>query len=280
MVTCPRSRAMLVGAVALMLSAPTPTVALITPSAVSRIHQHQQHRQHHFADDIIQRTQSEARHRCVPARSGLTSRRHGRSTALLRMTAPAAGEDGESLPASSGAISSTSTGGSTLGGGIGGAVAAVAAEEKREHDQDEEETAISLDKALEEGVNRAMRGDPAVLRQVLSQDAEWRGPLGQNVGLAAIEAELRGLGQLLSEPKLSVFSAKNAATELEWIGSGTWSLPWLPRFIVRGQSVVETGPDGKVRMLDKLYRCTGKYRMVVAVGVDKGVSTTMSPLWQ
>ncbi|CAN0248521.1 unnamed protein product, partial [Hapterophycus canaliculatus] len=33
---------------------------------------------------------------------------------------------------------------------------------------------------------------------------------------------------------------------LEWIASGTWPLPWLPRFIVKGASEVETGADGKV----------------------------------
>lgn len=113
-------------------------------------------------------------------------------------------------------------------------------------EEEEEETALSLDKAFEEGVNRAMRGDPGVLRQVLANGVEWRGPLGQNLGLEAVEAELRGLGQLLAEPRLSVFSSKNGAKELEWVGSGTWQLPWLPRYIVRGKSSIETGADGKV----------------------------------
>lgn len=103
-----------------------------------------------------------------------------------------------------------------------------------------------MDRALEEGVNRAMRGDSDVLRQVVAEDVEWRGPLGQNVGLAAVEEELRGLGQLLAEPRMTVISSKGGAKKLEWIGSGTWPLPWLPRFIVKGESVLETGADGKV----------------------------------
>lgn len=111
------------------------------------------------------------------------------------------------------------------------------------------ETALTLDKALEEGINRALCGDPDVLRQVLAEGAEWRGPLGQNVGLPKIEAELRGLGQLLGEPRITTISLKNGAKELDWIASGTWPLPWLPRYIVRGKSDIEMGPDGKVRVL-------------------------------
>lgn len=92
-----------------------------------------------------------------------------------------------------------------------------------------------------------MRGDPGVLRQVLAEGVEWRGPLGQNVGLAAVEEELRGLGQLLTEPRMSVIASADGAKKLDWVGSGTWPLPWLPRFIVRGESVIETGAGGKVR---------------------------------
>ena len=111
---------------------------------------------------------------------------------------------------------------------------------------DDEGTALSLDKALEEGINRAMRGDPGVLRQVLAEGVEWRGPLGQKVGLAAVEEELRGLGQLLTEPRMSVIASAKGAKKLDWVGSGTWPLPWLPRYIVRGESVIETGAGGKV----------------------------------
>jgi len=114
-------------------------------------------------------------------------------------------------------------------------------------DDDDDELPLTLDKALEEGVNRAMRGDMGVLRQVLAPGVEWRGPLGNNMGLTKVEEELRGLGNLLSDPRMAVFASKDAATKLEWIGSGTWRLPWLPRFIVKGASTVETGADGKVR---------------------------------
>lgn len=113
-------------------------------------------------------------------------------------------------------------------------------------DDDDDELPLTLDKALEEGVNRAMRGDTGVLRQVLAPGVEWRGPLGTNVGLARVEGELRGLGNLLSEPRMSVSASLDGARKLEWVGSGTWRLPWLPRFIVRGASTVETGADGKV----------------------------------
>lgn len=113
-------------------------------------------------------------------------------------------------------------------------------------DIDDDELPLTLDKALEEGVNRAMRGDTGVLRQVLAPGVEWRGPLGSNVGLAKVEEELRGLGNLLSDPRMSVSASLDGARRLEWIGSGTWRLPWLPRFIVRGASTIETGADGKV----------------------------------
>eukprot|EP00752_Nemacystus_decipiens_P002778 g2595.t1 len=113
-------------------------------------------------------------------------------------------------------------------------------------DDGDDELPLTLDKALEEGVNRAMRGDTGVLRQVLAPGVEWRGPLGSNGGLAKVEAELRGLGNLLSEPRMAVTASLEGARRLEWIASGTWRLPWLPRFIVRGASTVETGADGKV----------------------------------
>lgn len=101
-------------------------------------------------------------------------------------------------------------------------------------------TLLSLDRALEVGVNRALRGDGAILRQVLDGDAEWIGPLGRISGLQAIEKELRDLGKLLLDPRISIFSSKNGARELEWVASGTWPLPWRPRFIVRGKSNVKT----------------------------------------
>ncbi len=126
---------------------------------------------------------------------------------------------------------------------------------------DDDELPLTLDKALEEGANRAMRGDVGVLRQVLAPGVEWRGPLGNHVGLAKVEEELRGLGNLLSDPRMAVFASKDAATKLEWIGSGTWRLPWLPRFIVKGASTVETGADGKVREeLQGLPRTTSALR--------------------
>lgn len=129
----------------------------------------------------------------------------------------------------------------------------------------DEGTALSLDKALEEGINRAMRGDPGVLRQVLAEGVEWRGPLGQHVGLAAVEAELRGLGQLLTEPRMAVISSANGAKRLDWIGSGTWPLPWLPRYIVRGESVIETGAGGKVCVArQSLYNVRGSCRLCSA----------------
>lgn len=148
---------------------------------------------------------------------------------LLRMTTPRP---------TRGAGSALSTSSSSSSASAAAATGAVS---------DDEGTALSLDKALEEGVNRAMRGDPGVLRQVVAEGVEWRGPLGQNVGLAAVEEELRGLGQLLTEPRMSVIASADGAKKLDWVGSGTWPLPWLPRFIVRGESVIETGAGGKVR---------------------------------
>ena len=124
------------------------------------------------------------------------------------------------------------------------------------HEKDEEEgaVALTLDRALEEGINRAMRGDAGVLRQVLAADVEWRGPLGQFIGLEAVNAELRGLGQLLSDPKISIFACnQRGGLELEWIASGTWPLPWLPRFIVKGKSIVDIGSDGKVPVMSSLF---------------------------
>lgn len=126
-------------------------------------------------------------------------------------------------------------------------------------DKEEDAIPLKLDKAFEEGINRALRGDAGVLRQVLAPDVVWRGPLGQNIGFEAVNNELKGLGQLLSDPNLSVFAySQSGATELEWIASGTWRLPWLPRFIVRGKSVIDIGAHGKVLplfSLPPLYSC-------------------------
>lgn len=116
-------------------------------------------------------------------------------------------------------------------------------------EETEDETPLTLDRALEEGVNRALRGDPAILRQVLGRDAAWTGPLGRIVGLEAIEKELRGIGQLLSDPRLTIISTKRGSSELEWVASGTWPLPWLPRYIVRGKSTIQiSGVGSKASM--------------------------------
>lgn len=194
--------------------------------------------------------------------------RHGSgSSSLLYMTTTEAEEGSsssssiDSTASSAAAVdttTTTSTTSSATAGGLEASDASVSgvsaagqkpvpspgAVERGESDGDE--TAMSLDMALEEGVNRALRGDTAVLRQVVAAGAEWRGPLGQNVGLAAIEEELRGIGKLLTDPRMSVFSSKDGAKTLEWIASGTWPLPWLPRFIVKGSSTMKTGADGKV----------------------------------
>ncbi|CAN0151443.1 unnamed protein product [Ectocarpus sp. 4 AP-2014] len=104
-----------------------------------------------------------------------------------------------------------------------------------------------------------MRGDPGVLRQVLAPGVEWRGPLGNNAGLAKVEEELRGLGSLLNAPRMSVFASKDGAMRLEWVASGTWPLPWLPRFIVKGASTLQTGPDGKVGWGAATARCVFRW---------------------
>lgn len=124
----------------------------------------------------------------------------------------------------------------------------------------EDETPLPLDRALEEGVNRALRGDTAVLRQVVGNQVAWRGPMGNFAGLTAVEGELRGVGQLLREPRWTVFKAVGGV--LEWVASGTWPLPWLPRFIVRGKSVVKTGADGKVTLHLKLSRSALVLRVI------------------
>lgn len=117
-------------------------------------------------------------------------------------------------------------------------------------------TLLSLDRALEVGVNRALRGDGAILRQVLDGDAEWIGPLGRISGLQAIEKELRDIGKLLLDPRMSIFSSKNGARELEWVASGTWPLPWRPRFIVRGKSNVKTSDgNGKASCPSAIHMC-------------------------
>ena len=144
---------------------------------------------------------------------------------------------------------------------------------------DDDELPLTLDKALEEGVNRAMRGDTGVLRQVLAPGVEWRGPLGNNVGLAKVEEELRGLGNLLSEPRMSVSASLDGARRLEWTGSGTWRLPWLPRFIVRGASTVETGADGKVCSWFWLAAHPRLCACVVRVCCVRWLSR-MFPLWE
>ncbi|CAM9968365.1 unnamed protein product [Choristocarpus tenellus] len=98
-------------------------------------------------------------------------------------------------------------------------------------------TELSLEQALEVGVNLAIRGDARVLGQVLSSNVKWRGPMGSFNGLAAIESELRGIGAFFSDPRFTVINVDG--TSVEWISSVTWPLPWLPRLIVRGSSIVK-----------------------------------------
>ena len=158
------------------------------------------------------------------------------------MIATASADDSGSLGASAAPAAPAADAPVSSGGGVATPTAPL----QDDADDDDDELPLTLDKALEEGVNRAMRGDTGVLRQVLAPGVEWRGPLGNNVGIAKVEGELRGLGNLLSEPRMAVTASLDGALRLEWIASGTWRLPWLPRFIVRGASTVETGADGKV----------------------------------
>lgn len=182
----------------------------------------------------------------------------------MRMMAAAPADDSSSLgapaapaaPAAGAPVSSSS--------GVATPTAPLQDNDDDNGDDDDDELPLTLDQALEEGVNRAMRGETGILRQVLAPGVDWRGPLGSNVGLAKVEGELRGLGNLLSEPRMSVTASLDGARRLEWIASGTWRLPWLPRFIVRGASTVETGADGKVCVC--VLPCTPGY-VCVCVGV-------------
>lgn len=163
------------------------------------------------------------------------------------MMAAASADDSGSLGASAAPAAPAADAPVSSGGGVATPTAPLQDDADDDaDDDDDDELPLTLDKALEEGVNRAMRGDTGVLRQVLAPGVEWRGPLGNNVGIAKVEGELRGLGNLLSEPRMTVTASLDGALRLEWIASGTWRLPWLPRFIVRGASTVETGADGKV----------------------------------
>lgn len=179
-----------------------------------------------------------------------SSRSNGGGSKLRMMMAAAAAAAAEDSNNSGVGEASAATAAAAPVGSSGGTTATPVAPPPQDSNGkggDDDELPLTLDKALEEGVNRAMRGDIGVLRQVLAPGVQWRGPLGNNEGLAKVEGELRGLGSLLSEPRMSVFASEDGASKLEWIASGTWRLPWLPRFIVKGTSTVETGADGKVR---------------------------------
>lgn len=187
--------------------------------------------------------------------SSTSSRRKGGASKLRMMmaavaAAAAADDSGSGGGGDASAASAATTAAADMLVGSSSGTATASSDDNdngnEDGDNDDDELPLTLDKALEEGVNRAMRGDTGVLRQVLAPGVQWVGPLGNNAGLAKVEGELRGLGSLLSEPTMSVFASKDGASKLEWIASGTWRLPWLPRFIVKGTSTVEAGADGKV----------------------------------
>lgn len=187
-------------------------------------------------------------------RASTSNRRNGdRSKLHMMMMAAVAAAADDGTSSGGGDASASAAASDALAGSSSGTAATPVAPPPQlnndDDDDDDDELPLTLDQALEEGVNRAMRGDTGVLRQVLAPGVRWQGPLGNNAGLAKVEEELRGLGSLLSEPRMSVFASKDGASKLEWIASGTWPLPWLPRFIVKGKSTVETGADGKVRVV-------------------------------
>jgi hypothetical protein len=102
-------------------------------------------------------------------------------------------------------------------------------------------TLLELGPALELAMNRALRGDSTVLKQIASTACEWRCPLGSYRGQEAIAAELRELGTFLSDPRYTVTKTEtlsDSSMRVSWIASATWPLPWLPRIIVAGASTL------------------------------------------
>ncbi|CAM9642580.1 unnamed protein product [Chrysoparadoxa australica] len=104
---------------------------------------------------------------------------------------------------------------------------------------------LSLADAFEEGVNRAMRADAAVLGQVLDSQCQWDGPMGKFSSRDEAVKELRELGQFFTVPQFTVTNSAQNGKTVEWLASFNWPLPWNPRIILRGSSEVATN-NGKI----------------------------------
>jgi hypothetical protein len=123
-------------------------------------------------------------------------------------------------------------------------------------------TLLELGPALELAMNRALRGDSAVLKQISSSDCEWRCPLGSYRGQEAIEAELRELGTFLSDPRYTVTDTEmlsDSSMRVSWIASATWPLPWLPRIIVAGTSTLNCRASTADANMLKIYNINDEW---------------------
>ncbi|CAM9980848.1 unnamed protein product [Discosporangium mesarthrocarpum] len=81
--------------------------------------------------------------------------------------------------------------------------------------------------------------------------------MGTFEGLSKIESQLRSMGNFFIDPRLTVLEVAEDG-RVEWMGSVTWPLPWLPRVIVKGSSEVRvegnkvgshTGQRGLMRLV-------------------------------
>ncbi|KAG5179983.1 hypothetical protein JKP88DRAFT_200827 [Tribonema minus] len=109
------------------------------------------------------------------------------------------------------------------------------------------ETPLELGPALTLGLNRAIRGDSSVLRQVLSDNCSWKGPVASYDSRNKIEEDLRNVGSFLSDPRFTVASTTptgDATYSLEWLASATWPLPWTPRIVIQGRTLVRLDSAG------------------------------------
>lgn len=114
---------------------------------------------------------------------------------------------------------------------------------------------LELGPAMELAFNRAVRGDAAILRQLLSSTCTWKGPVGTFSSCTEIETELRELGLFLSDPRYTITStdtsSDGSSLTVHWIASATWPTPWLPRLLIRGKTSVAVDAGLVVGLIDE-----------------------------
>ena len=123
--------------------------------------------------------------------------------------------------------------------------------------------------AVEEALNRALKGDLAPLREVFEEPLAIDDALLEAKTFEGLEDEMLSAAKLMENPRISFVKGGVSGRDvtLEWIASGTWGAPWKPRIMASGTAQI---------------RCTEDLQKVESVATQwrKGpLGTLLSQVW-